>query len=58
MASELPTDGPYLQRLLCIVNNLPTLGQGTWLPASILRPNLITLQRLTLAQVLPVFSRV
>lgn len=31
--------------------------QGPWLPASILLPNLITLQKPTLTNVLPVFSQ-
>lgn len=31
--------------------------QGPWLPASILLPNLITLEELTLTKVLPVFSQ-
>lgn len=56
--SSLPVGfSPQLQGLPCTVNNLLNFTPGPWLPASVLLPNLIALQRQTLTTVLPVFSQ-
>lgn len=57
--SELPEGAfsPHAWGLPCTVNNLFNLTQGSWLPASTLLPDLITLQELTLTKGLPVFSQ-